>query len=156
MEMAFKPMAVLSVNQELRTYISEKKNYFFAKRLFDIAFSLLFLMTIMIWLFPIVALLIKLDSRGPVLFRQKRMGSRFQKFTCFKFRTMFVNEDADFHQAIVNDCRITSIGNFLRKTNIDEFPQFVNVLMGDMSVVGPRPHMILDWQIYSRLQQDYA
>jgi len=89
------------------------------------------------------ALLIKLDSKGPVIFRQKRNGLNNSEFLVWKFRTMTVMEDgADVEQAQINDVRITRIGNFLRKTSIDEIPQFINVLIGDMSIVGPRPHPV--------------
>lgn len=112
------------------------------KRSFDIVFSLFIILFIFSWLFPLVALLIKLESKGPVFFRQKRNGLYFEEFDCYKFRSMVVNEQADTHQALKNDKRITRIGRFLRKTSIDEMPQFFNVLMGDMSVCGPRPHML--------------
>ena len=96
----------------------------------------------MSWLVPLIALLIKLDSKGPVFFRQKRSGKNNHNFYCFKFRTMRVNGEADIVQASRNDSRITRIGAFLRRTSLDELPQFYNVLRGEMSVVGPRPHMI--------------
>ncbi|UOE40923.1 exopolysaccharide biosynthesis polyprenyl glycosylphosphotransferase [Chryseobacterium suipulveris] len=113
------------------------------KRTFDILFSIVVLLGICTWLFPIIALLIKLDSKGPVFFLQKRYGYHDQVFNCFKFRTMYVNGDSANKTTEENDKRITGIGKFLRKTSIDELPQFINVLLGDMSVVGPRPHMLL-------------
>ncbi len=112
----------------------------FLKRAFDIAFSGLFLLLIYSWLYPVIALLIKLDSKGPVYFKQARTGENSKAFSCYKFRTMKVNKDADTKQATKNDPRITRIGRFLRKTSLDELPQFINVLKGDMSVIGPRPH----------------
>ena len=112
------------------------------KRTFDLVFSLTILILVMSWLFPIVALIIKLESKGPVFFKQKRNGLYFEEFECYKFRSMVVNEDADILQAQKNDARITRFGKFLRKTSIDEMPQFFNVLMGEMSVCGPRPHML--------------
>lgn len=120
----------------------------FVKRAFDIAFSLFVLVFVCSWLFPIIALLIKLDSRGPVFFRQERWGKRNKPFLCYKFRSMYVaskdtDESGKFQQAKKNDSRITRIGAFLRKTSLDEFPQFINVLLGDMSIVGPRPHAAL-------------
>ena len=127
----------------------------FVKRTFDILFSSLFILFIMSWLFPILALLIKLSSKGPVFFIQKRTGLNNSVFNCYKFRTMCVNDKADVLQATDNDMRITSIGNFLRKTNIDEFPQFLNVLLGHMSVVGPRPHMLKHTDEYSALINGY-
>ena len=117
------------------------KNTLF-KRSFDITFSLIVFVFVFSWLFPLVALLIKLDSRGPVFFRQLRTGKDDQDFLCWKFRTMQLNDEADIKQAIKNDPRITRVGAFLRKTSLDELPQFINVLLGDMSIVGPRPHPI--------------
>lgn len=114
----------------------------FVKRLFDIIFSSLVLITILSWLVPIIGLLIKLESRGPIFFKQKRHGKDNENFLCWKFRTMEFDRKAEFKQAQKNDPRITKIGNILRKTSIDEIPQFINVFLGDMSVVGPRPHPI--------------
>ena len=110
------------------------------KRIFDLCFTTVVMFTVLIWLVPIIIILIKLDSRGPVLFKQLRAGKGNRPFMCLKFRTMILNENADFIQAIRNDPRVTRIGKVLRKTSLDEFPQFVNVFIGDMSVVGPRPH----------------
>jgi len=112
------------------------------KRIFDLIFSTLFILTIMSWLVPLVALLIKIDSTGPVFFIQKRNGRKNKAFSCIKFRTMLVNADADTKQATKNDSRITKFGQFLRKSSLDELPQFFNVFMGDMSMIGPRPHPI--------------
>jgi putative colanic acid biosynthesis UDP-glucose lipid carrier transferase len=114
------------------------------KRLVDIIVSLLVLVLVLSWLLPIIALLIKLDSKGPVFFLQKRSGRCGRLFTCIKFRSMVVNSEADLVPAVKNDRRITRIGKFLRNHYLDEFPQFFNVLMGDMSLIGPRPHMISD------------
>lgn len=111
------------------------------KRLFDIFFSATFLVCVGIWLIPLVGAAIRFDSRGPVFFRQKRVGLNGKLFTCLKFRTMTYDPKAQFVQAKKNDCRITKVGAFLRRTNLDEIPQFINVLRGDMSVVGPRPHV---------------
>lgn len=113
------------------------------KRTFDILFSIVVLAGVCSWLFPIIALLIMIDSRGSVFFLQKRYGYHDQVFKCFKFRTMYVNSDAANKTTEHNDKRITPLGKFLRKTSIDELPQFINVLIGEMSVVGPRPHMLL-------------
>ncbi|MCA1751849.1 MAG: undecaprenyl-phosphate glucose phosphotransferase [Cryomorphaceae bacterium] len=121
------------------------------KRTFDLVFSLFVVVFILSWLVPVVALLIKLSSRGPVFFKQKRTGLDGHTFYCYKFRTMRVNAVADEQQATEGDGRITKVGKFLRRFNIDEFPQFVNVLKGDMSVVGPRPHMLSHTRIYSKL-----
>ncbi|HLV47123.1 MAG TPA: exopolysaccharide biosynthesis polyprenyl glycosylphosphotransferase [Flavobacterium sp.] len=114
----------------------------FIKRTFDILFSLTIIIFVMSWMFPIIAIIIKLESKGPVFFKQKRNGLYFEEFECYKFRSMVVNDDADVLQAQKNDARITRFGKFLRKTSIDEMPQFFNVLLGDMSVCGPRPHML--------------
>jgi putative colanic acid biosynthesis UDP-glucose lipid carrier transferase len=115
------------------------------KRIFDIIFSLLVFFTVGIVLFPLIALLIKLTSRGPVFFKQERWGLNNEKIICYKFRTMVAeSKDLDatgkYQQATKNDPRVTWIGKLLRKTNLDELPQFLNVLLGNMSVVGPRPH----------------
>ncbi|MEN9334481.1 MAG: hypothetical protein RLY35_1661 [Bacteroidota bacterium] len=120
------------------------------KRLFDILFSLMVLLCLMPILFPLIALLIKLGSRGPVFFKQLRTGEDGRSFWCYKFRTMQVNEDADAMQAIKNDPRLTKIGGLLRRSNADELPQFWNVLKGEMSVVGPRPHMLKHTEEYSQ------
>lgn len=119
------------------------------KRSFDTVFSFLAFLLIFSWLFPIIALLIKVTSKGPVFFKQDRSGFQNETFTCWKFRTMYVNEDANEKQATRDDPRITPIGNILRKTNLDELPQFLNVLMGNMSIVGPRPHMLKHTEEYA-------
>jgi Undecaprenyl-phosphate glucose phosphotransferase len=112
------------------------------KRTFDIVFSSAVIVLIFSWLFPILALMVKLSSRGPVFFKQKRLGRDNQEFTCWKFRSMRMNKEADVKQATKDDPRVTRVGRFLRKSNLDEMPQFWNVLLGHMSVVGPRPHPI--------------
>lgn len=119
------------------------------KRLFDIVFSLVFIILIYWWLFPLIALLIKLDSTGPVIFVQKRTGLNNIPFNCYKFRSMRINDLSDIKQATANDSRITKIGHILRKTSLDEIPQFINVLLGQMSVVGPRPHMLKQTEVFS-------
>lgn len=121
------------------------------KRSFDIAFSLFVLVFIFPWLFLIIAGIIKITSPGPVFFRQLRSGKDNRPFTCYKFRSMSINSQADQIQAQRDDPRITRIGRFLRKTNLDELPQFINVLMGHMSVVGPRPHMLKHTEEYSKI-----
>ena len=125
------------------------------KRVFDFTFSAIVLLGICSWLFPLIALAIKLESKGPVFFVQKRSGMAGKDFLCFKFRTMVVNDEADTRQATKNDTRITRIGKFLRETNLDELPQFINVLLGDMSVVGPRPHMLKHTEEYSKTISNY-
>lgn len=125
------------------------------KRSFDIVFSVLVLMTIFPVLYLIVGILVKLSSPGPILFKQKRTGLYGQVFRCYKFRTMKVNAQADSLQAVKDDPRKTKVGDFLRRTNLDEFPQFINVLRGEMSVVGPRPHMLKHTEQYSALIDKY-
>ena len=116
---------------------------FSLKRFFDIAFSLIILIFVCSWLFPIIAILIKLDSKGSVFFNQKRFGYHDQVFECMKFRTMYENKDSSTKTTQVNDVRITKFGKSLRRSSLDEMPQFINVLLAQMSVVGPRPHMLL-------------
>lgn len=119
------------------------------KNTFDFCFSILVIVFVFSWLFPILILLIKVNSPGPVFFVQKRSGRNNESFNCLKFRTMYVNDKSDLVQATKNDSRITKIGSFLRKTSLDELPQFFNVLLGNMSVVGPRPHMLSHTEQYS-------
>lgn len=121
------------------------------KRTFDVIFSLLVILLIFPWLFPVLMLLVKLTSRGPVFFKQERSGENNHTFWCYKFRTMRVNNLSDELQATKNDSRITPVGKFLRRSNLDELPQFFNVLWGDMSVVGPRPHMLKHTREYKEL-----
>jgi len=125
------------------------------KRLFDIAFSMVVIVLVMSWLTPLIAMLIKLSSKGPVFFIQQRSGKDNQPFWCFKFRSMTVNESSDTLQATKGDSRITRIGAFMRKTSIDELPQFFNVLLGNMSIVGPRPHMLKHTEQYSAIINKY-
>ncbi len=134
--------------------LSEPFNRLF-KKIFDILFSLFVLIFVGIWLFPILIILIKLSSSGPVFFRQLRSGEGNEDFVCYKFRTMKVNSLSDELQATKNDSRITYIGAFMRKTNLDELPQFFNVLWGNMSVIGPRPHMLKHTEQYSELINNY-
>lgn len=125
------------------------------KRAFDIVFSLLVLVFIFPLFFVVVAPLIKLSSRGPIFFGQRRNGEMGSVFICYKFRSMVMNSDSDKKQTVRDDPRKTWIGNIIRKTSIDELPQFYNVLRGDMSVVGPRPHMLEHTRIYSELVDKY-
>ncbi|QEC42194.1 sugar transferase [Pseudobacter ginsenosidimutans] len=138
-----------------RTYVEEKRNYLIVKRVFDIVLSLLVIVGILSWLIPIIAILIRLDSPGPVFFVQRRVGRFGRSFRCLKFRTMVVNEYANTRQAAEDDIRITRVGNFLRISNLDEFPQFLNVFLGQMSVVGPRPHMHADCNVFSSVITHY-
>jgi len=128
----------------LSSYVAKRKTYLFLKRFFDIVLSLLFIVFVLSWLIPLISLAIIIDSRGPVFFVQRRLGRNSRAFWCLKFRTMIVNDEADEKQAEEDDYRITKFGRFLRKTNMDELPQFFNVFIGDMSVIGPRPHMLSD------------
>ena len=114
----------------------------FLKRLFDIVLSSAVIIFLLSWLTPIIALLIIIESKGPVFFKQARNGFNYEEFDCYKFRSMMPNKNAHLKQATKGDHRITKVGRFLRQTSIDELPQFFNVLFGDMSVVGPRPHMV--------------
>lgn len=119
------------------------------KRTFDLIFSALIIVFVLSWLIPIMALLIKIESKGPVFFKQNRNGLNYKEFSCYKFRSMKINAIADLKQVSKNDPRITKMGAFIRKTSIDELPQFFNVLLGEMSVVGPRPHMISETERFA-------
>mgnify|MGYP001117405337 CR=1 FL=1 len=120
------------------------------KRVFDIVFSLAVIVLILSWLTPLIALVIKVESKGSVFFTQSRNGYNFKSFRCFKFRSMVKNSKADIEQVTRGDERITIFGQLLRKTSMDEMPQFFNVLKGDMSVVGPRPHMLSHTDMYAK------
>ena len=134
----------------LRTIPLDKEVNKRLKRFFDIVFSLLIIVFLLSWLTPILALIIRLESKGPTFFKQKRNGLNYEEFNCYKFRSMHLNPIADLEQVQKNDPRITKIGKFMRKTSIDELPQFFNVLLGDMSVVGPRPHMVSHTEMYAK------
>lgn len=139
----------------IKTPLERLYNIIF-KRFFDIVISLILIIAILSWLIPILALLIKSDSKGPVFFRQKRNKSGGRFFTCIKFRSMIVNEEADILSAAENDKRITGIGKFLRHYHLDELPQLFNVLLGDMSLIGPRPHMVSENIMYEKLVKEYV
>lgn len=153
-EIQFEPLDQLTVLSFREERLDEVENKI-AKRIFDIVFSFLVIFLIFPVVFPIIILLIKLESKGPVFFKQKRSGFKNKEFYCYKFRTMKENEDADTQQASLGDQRITRIGKFLRKSNIDELPQFLNVLKGEMSVVGPRPHMVFHTETYRKIIENY-
>ncbi|RZF58953.1 exopolysaccharide biosynthesis polyprenyl glycosylphosphotransferase [Sphingobacterium corticibacterium] len=125
------------------------------KRIVDLLISGFVLVFILSWMVPLIGLIIKLQSPGPIFFKQPRSGRNNQTFGCYKFRSMVVNKDSNKAQATKDDKRITPIGKFLRKTNLDEFPQFINVFLGQMTVVGPRPHMLSHTEHYSKLIQHY-
>lgn len=144
-------MPVLTIRQEPLSKLSNRV----LKRSFDILVSGLFIVTCFWWICGIVAIITKITMPGPLFFRQKRNGLLGEEFTCLKFRSMKVNADADKLQATKDDPRKTKWGNIMRKTSIDELPQFLNVLMGSMSVVGPRPHMVKHTEEYSALIDKY-
>ena len=153
------PMHVRIVERNAfdNTYPEEKKiRRNIGKRVLDVTVSLIVVIFILPWMFALIGILIKLESKGPILFKQLRSGSRNKPFWCFKFRTMFLNDQSDLIQATRGDKRITKIGSFLRKSSIDEFPQFINVLKGDMSLVGPRPHMPKLDEIYAPQIDKYS
>ncbi len=125
------------------------------KRLFDIVFSFSVIILILSWFLPLVGIIIKITSKGPVIFKQRRSGLDNTQFFCYKFRTMTKSDESETKQATKGDKRVTKIGHFLRKTSLDELPQFYNVFIGDMSVVGPRPHMIAHTNMYSELIKKY-
>lgn len=125
------------------------------KRIFDIAFALLVFIVLLWWLYPLVGIIIKITSPGPILFKQMRSGKENGEFLCYKFRSMHVNKESDKLQASKSDPRIHAFGRFLRKSSLDEMPQFINVLIGNMSVVGPRPHMVKHTEEYSEIINKY-
>lgn len=132
------------------------KNYAkYGKRIFDIIVSFLVIVFVLSWLIPILYILNLLESRGPVFFKQLRHGYHKTSFYCYKFRSMRVNNESNTQMCLRNDVRVTRIGKFLRKTSLDEFPQFINVFMGDMSIVGPRPHMHLHTEDYQQNVDKY-
>jgi putative colanic acid biosynthesis UDP-glucose lipid carrier transferase len=140
----------------LRNEPLEEIHHRIKKRLFDIVFSLLVIVFLLSWLFPIIALIIKLDSKGPVFYNQNRLGRNLNKIKVFKFRSMKTTDaDSQFVQAVKDDPRITRVGRIMRKTSIDELPQFFNVLFGSMSIVGPRPHPLKMNDDYKRLIDKY-
>jgi putative colanic acid biosysnthesis UDP-glucose lipid carrier transferase len=141
---------VLSLN---KTMLHEPSTKVF-KRVFDIVFSIIIIIFLLSWLIPLLAILIKLESRGPVFFKQGRPGIDENEFFCYKLRSMKINKKTET-EASKNDPRVTRIGKFMRKTSIDETPQFINVLLGDMSVVGPRPHLWAQNKVYGNKVKKY-
>lgn len=154
-QLKFKPITVGGFNIYTNHIepLTDMTNYA-KKRLFDIVFSSIVCLCLLPIL-PIIAIIIKLQSPGPLFFKQKRTGMNGEIFNCLKFRSMHVNKDADNLQATKNDPRKFPFGNFMRKTNIDELPQFFNVLKGNMSIVGPRPHMLKHTEEYSKIIEKY-
>jgi Undecaprenyl-phosphate glucose phosphotransferase len=139
----------------LRSEPLQKTRNSMRKRIFDITVSSLAIICVLSWLTPILAILIKLSSKGPVFFKQQRSGKDNKPFWCYKFRSMTVDNENEAMQAKKNDNRITPIGAFMRKTSIDELPQFFNVFKGDMSITGPRPHMLSHTEMYSTIINKY-
>jgi putative colanic acid biosynthesis UDP-glucose lipid carrier transferase len=158
---------MITINQEIsyplkgikskhfRYYIKGKTFFLLSKRAFDIFVSLFIIIFLLSWIVPVLGAMIRFNSRGPVFFVQRRVGRGLKSFGCIKFRTMVVNCQADKCSATENDRRITAVGKFLRKTSLDELPQFLNVFIGDMSIVGPRPHMFADCNRFSNYIQYY-
>ena len=134
----------------------EKIETHFLKRILDIIISIFVCLFILSWLLPILWLVISMDSKGPLFFKQKREGINGSQFLCYKLRSMKINNDADKISASKYDDRITKVGAFLRKTSLDEFPQFFNVFLGDMSIVGPRPHMDAHTRKYTDEVENYS
>lgn len=147
----FDKLPVISLRAEPLQNLSNRM----VKRAVDIAVSSFVMVFILSWLVPIIGIIIKLQSKGPVFFKQQRSGKDNETFWCYKFRSMTVNSNSDKMQATKNDARVTRIGAFLRKTSLDEFPQFWNVFIGDMSIVGPRPHMLVHTEMYSAIINKY-
>ncbi|HEX3165020.1 MAG TPA: sugar transferase [Chitinophagaceae bacterium] len=138
-----------------RYYIDNKAIFLLLKRFFDVILSTIVIIFLLSWIIPLLAIAIKLNSKGPVFFVQRRVGRGLRSFGCIKFRTMIPNDKANEYVSCENDNRVTTLGKFLRKTSLDELPQFLNVFIGDMSVVGPRPHMFSDCNRFSEYIQDY-
>jgi putative colanic acid biosysnthesis UDP-glucose lipid carrier transferase len=147
-------LIVLPFNPRVNTRLESNANRF-VKRSVDLILGSFLTLALLSWILPLVAILIRLDSRGPVFFLQKRNRLRKKTFYCFKFRSMVVNNQSDRLAVQPGDKRITRVGRILRKYHIDELPQLLNVLIGDMSLVGPRPHMLRHTVIYSRIVKDY-
>ena len=147
----FRELPILSLRSEPLDDVGNR----IKKRSLDIIISFLVIIFILSWLIPLLGLLIFLESKGPVFFKQLRTGKDKIPFYCWKFRSMKSNKEADVKQATKSDNRITKIGKFIRKTSLDEFPQFINVFRGEMSLIGPRPHMVKHTSDYSKVVDDY-
>ena len=144
-------MPILSLRSEPLVDVGNRLK----KRALDLVVSSLVIVFILSWLIPILGILILLESKGPIIFSQLRSGKNNKQFWCLKFRSMRINKDANDKQATKNDSRVTRIGKFIRKTSLDEFPQFINVFKGEMSLVGPRPHMIKHTSDYSKIVDNF-
>ena len=144
-------MPVLSMRSEPLDDVSSRGR----KRFFDLVVSFLVIVFILSWLIPLLGIIIWFESKGPIFFAQQRTGRDNKTFNCLKFRSMRVNSEANTKQAQRNDDRLTRIGKFMRRTSLDEFPQFINVFKGEMSIVGPRPHMLRHTEDYSKIMGQY-
>ena len=144
-------MPVLSMRSEPLDDVSSRGR----KRFFDLVVSFLVIVFILSWLIPLLGIIIWFESKGPIFFAQQRTGRDNKTFNCLKFRSMKVNSEANTKQAQRNDDRLTKIGKFMRRTSLDEFPQFINVFKGEMSIVGPRPHMLRHTEDYSKIMGQY-
>ncbi|MEP6725337.1 MAG: exopolysaccharide biosynthesis polyprenyl glycosylphosphotransferase, partial [Bacteroidota bacterium] len=144
-------MPVLSMRSEPLDDVSSRGR----KRFFDLVVSFMVIVLILSWLIPLLGIIIWLESKGPIFFAQQRTGRDNKTFNCLKFRSMKINNEANTKQAERNDERLTRIGKFMRRTSLDEFPQFINVFKGEMSVVGPRPHMLRHTEDYSKIMGQY-
>jgi putative colanic acid biosynthesis UDP-glucose lipid carrier transferase len=138
----------------IRRYVDTKKWFFVGKRLIDILVSVLVIVLVLSWLLPLLAILIKIDSKGPAFFLQKRVGRGGRSFTCIKLRTLPSTRIRHMQRAAIEPAT-TRLGAFLRQSNLDELPQFFNVLSGSMSIVGPRPHMHADCHTFSQFIPQY-
>jgi len=147
----FRDIPVLSVRKEPLDDFSNR----IKKRIFDICLSSIIILFVLSWMIPIIGLLIWIEDRGPIFFIQKRTGRNNKEFSCMKFRSMKINTEAHIKQATKDDHRVTQIGKILRKTSLDEFPQFLNVFLGHMTLVGPRPHMLKHTTEYAKLIHKY-
>jgi putative colanic acid biosynthesis UDP-glucose lipid carrier transferase len=148
-------LGVSGISGSLKSFPKPDKSYLLVKRSFDALVSFMLIAGVLSWLLPVLAVLIKIDSRGPVFFLQKRIGKGGRSFTCLKLRSMIMNTEADELPAAWDDRRVTRLGRWLRQTHLDELPQLINVLLGSMSLVGPRPYMLADSQRFSDLVPDY-
>ncbi len=147
----FRDLPILSLRSEPLDDVGNR----IKKRALDVVVSFFVIVFILSWMIPLLGLLIFLESRGPIFFTQKRTGKNNMPFNCIKFRSMQSNSESDLKQATKGDARVTKTGRFIRKTSLDEFPQFLNVFTGEMSVVGPRPHMIKHTNDYSKSVDQY-
>lgn len=156
METALRPVGEhwLALDQDSIHEATERRGYFLIKRMFDLVFASVVIALVLSWLLPLLALLIKLDSKGPVFFVQKRVGRNGRLFRCYKLRSMVMNDLADERPATGDDGRITRLGSWLRRAHLDELPQFLNVAAGAMSIVGPRPYMPADCRRFAEVVPD--